>query len=310
MKITGQPEQFGRVAVLMGGIASEREISLRSGKAVYDALLAQGVDAIAVDIQESFIAELKSLRCDRVFNIVHGRGGEDGVLQGILQDLNLPYTGSGVMASALAMDKLRTKMCWKGVGLPTPDWQVIRQADDIETCIAQLGFPMIVKPSQEGSSLGMSQAKDKEELMTAWVNARQYDCEVYAERWVFGREYTVGVLQQQALPLVGVQTTHSFYDYEAKYFSDTTRYHCPSGLEPDVERQLQVLALEACSAIGVTGWGRVDLFLEAGEQPQLIEVNTVPGMTDHSLVPMAAKAADMSFEELVWRILETSLDAQ
>ncbi len=305
-----KPEQFGRVAVLMGGTAAEREISLRSGKAVYDALLALGVDAIAVDIQESFSRALENLSCDRIFNIVHGRGGEDGVLQGILQDLGLPYTGSGVMASALAMDKLRTKMCWKGVGLPTPDWQIIRSPDDIEACIEQLGFPVIVKPSQEGSSLGMSQAHNKAELMTAWATARQYGCEVYAERWVFGREYTVGVLQGQPLPLVGVQASNSFYDYEAKYFSDKTRYYCPSGLNPEVEQQLQALALEACSTIGVTGWGRVDLFLDAEERPQLIEVNTVPGMTDHSLVPMAAKEAGIDFEELVWRILETSLDAQ
>jgi D-alanine-D-alanine ligase len=305
--MTEKPEQFGRVAVVMGGTAAEREISLRSGAAVFQALKNQGVDAIAVDVQGSLIDALKDLAVDRVFNIIHGRGGEDGVLQAVLEVLGIPYTGSGVLASALAMDKHRTKLCWQGYGLITPQWFILKNEDDIEPCIAKLGFPVIVKPAQEGSSIGMSKAHNREELINALQIAAEYDCDVYAESWVTGKEYTVGVLDGVALPVIRLETPNAFYDYEAKYQATTTQYHCPCGLPREQEQMLQDLAVTACQVIGVKGWARVDVFIDETGQYQLIEVNTVPGMTDHSLVPMAAKQAGIDFENLVWRILASSL---
>lgn len=301
------PLDFGKVAVLMGGTAAEREISLKSGKAVYKALIAQGVDAIAIDVTGNPIEALKKTSFDRVFNIIHGRGGEDGVLQAVLEIENLPYTGSGVMASALSMDKLRTKLCWKGAGLSTPDWFLLNNVHDIDECIDTLGFPVIVKPAQEGSSIGMSKASSRDELIAALSLASQYRCDVYAERWVTGCEYTVAILAGEALPAIRLQTPNTFYDFEAKYQANTTQYHCPCGLDSKREQQLQALALKACQTVNVRGWSRVDVFIDEQDQAQLIEVNTVPGMTDHSLVPMAAKAAGIEFNELVWRILETSL---
>jgi len=301
------PEQFGRVAVVMGGTAAEREISLRSGTAVYQALKQQGVDVIAVDVQGSLIDALVGIRVDRVFNIIHGRGGEDGVLQGVLEVLGIPYTGSGVLASALAMDKLRTKLCWQGYGLVTPQWFLLKNEADLNACIEKLGFPVIVKPAQEGSSIGMSKANSRDELAKALQIAADYDCDVYAEAWVTGKEYTVGVLNGEALPVIRLETPNSFYDYDAKYQATTTQYHCPCGLDAQQEQELQTHAVTACEIIGIKGWARVDVFIDAAGQSQLIEVNTVPGMTDHSLVPMAAKQAGIDFEALVWRILATSL---
>jgi D-alanine-D-alanine ligase len=302
-----KPADFGKVAVLMGGSAAEREVSLRSGQAVYTALKNQGIDAIAIDVTANPIQALSGLQIDRVFNIIHGRGGEDGVLQAVLEVLGLPYTGSGVMASALSMDKLRTKLCWQGMGLTTPKWFVMQNEQDIGTCIAKLGFPVIVKPAQEGSSIGMSKANNREELIAALQTALPYNCDVYAEQWVQGNEYTVGVLNGEALPAIRLQTPNEFYDFDAKYRANTTQYHCPCGLTAEREQQLQVLAVKACQGLDVKGWARVDVFIDANDVAQLIEVNTVPGMTDHSLVPMAAKAAGIDFNELVWRILETSL---
>jgi len=299
--------EFGKVAVLMGGTAAEREISLISGKAVFLALQAQGVDAVAIDLTGSPIRALQDQGFDRVFNIVHGRGGEDGVLQAVLQALELPYTGSGVLASALSMDKLRTKLCWQAMGLPTPKWFVLKDASDIDACIDALGFPVIVKPALEGSSIGMSKANDRGELLAAQQLASQYGCDVYAEQWIEGKEYTVGILDGEALPAIRLETPHTFYDFDAKYRADTTQYHCPCGLDAQAEERLKALALTACEVVGVKGWGRVDCFLDKDGEPQLIEVNTVPGMTDHSLVPMAAKALGVDFEQLVWRILETSV---
>ena len=300
-------KQFGKVAVFMGGTAAEREISLISGKAVYEALLATGVDAIAVDITTNAIDALNGLTIDRVFNIVHGRGGEDGVLQAVLESLNIPYTGSGVLASALAMDKLRTKLCWQGAGLPTPRWFLLKSAADLDACIAQLGFPVIVKPSKEGSSIGMSKAHNLDELAKALSIAAEFNCDVYAEQWVTGKEYTVAVLNGKALPVIRLETPNEFYDYDAKYRANTTQYHCPAGLSDEKEQELRRLAETACDIIGVSDWGRVDVFIDENNQAQLIEVNTVPGMTDHSLVPMAAKQAGLSFENLVLTILDTSL---
>lgn len=301
------PADFGKVAVLMGGSAAEREVSLRSGQAVYTALKNQGIDAIAIDVTANPIQALAGLHIDRVFNIIHGRGGEDGVLQAVLEALGLPYTGSGVMASALSMDKLRTKLCWQGMGLSTPQWFVMQNQQDIDACIAKLGFPVIVKPAQEGSSIGMSKASNREELIAALQTALPYHCDVYAEQWVQGNEYTVGVLDGEALPAIRLQTPNEFYDFDAKYRANTTQYHCPCGLTAEREQQLQALAVKACQGLDVKGWARVDVFIDANDVAQLIEVNTVPGMTDHSLVPMAAKAAGIDFNELVWRILETSL---
>jgi D-alanine-D-alanine ligase len=302
-----KPEEFGRVAVLMGGSAAEREVSLRSGAAVYEALKRKGVDAVAIDVTGSPIEALAGHKFDRVFNIIHGRGGEDGVLQGVLEVMGIPYTGSGVMASALSMDKLRTKLCWQGYGLVTPKWYLLKDENDLDACIEKLGFPVIVKPAQEGSSIGMSKATNRDELQKALKVAAEYRCDVYAEAWVTGKEYTAAVLDGEALPVIRLETPNEFYDYEAKYQATTTQYHCPCGLSQEQELFVRELAVKACEVIGVKGWGRVDVFVDDSGQYQLIEVNTVPGMTDHSLVPMAAKQAGMDFEELVWRVLETSL---
>lgn len=301
-----KPEEFGKVAVLMGGTAAEREVSLRSGAAVYQALKRQGIDAMAIDVTGSVIDALADIKVDRVFNIIHGRGGEDGVLQGVLQVLGIPYTGSGVLASALSMDKLRTKLCWQGYGLTTPKWIVLKDESDVDTCIAALGFPVIVKPAQEGSSIGMSKANNRDELVHALKVASEYHCDVYAEAWVTGKEYTVAILNGRALPAIRLETPNVFYDYEAKYKASTTQYHCPCGLTPEQEEQLTTLALTASQVIGIKGWARVDVFIDNAGVAQLIEINTVPGMTDHSLVPMAAKQAGISFDALVWSLLETS----
>lgn len=299
--------KFGRVAVMMGGISAEREVSLKSGHAVLQGLLARGVNAVGIDVGINPLDPLLNGHYDRVFNIMHGRGGEDGVLQGALEALGIPYTGSGVLASALSMDKLRTKLCWLGAGLPTPRWMLLESAADLDRCAAALGFPVIVKPSEEGSSIGMSRAESRVELETAWQQASQFNCRVFAETWITGKEYTAAVLGGQALPMIRLETPHVFYDYDAKYRAESTRYHCPCGLPAEREAQLQELVLKACECIGVEGWGRVDLLVDESGQPWLIEVNTVPGMTDHSLVPMAARAAGIDFDELVWRILESSL---
>ncbi|MCF6202268.1 MAG: D-alanine--D-alanine ligase [Methylococcaceae bacterium] len=300
--------KFGHVAVVIGGASAEREISLSSGMAVFDALKRLNINATVIDVNNNAITALAKKNIDRVFNVIHGRGGEDGVLQSILQIMNIPYTGSGVMASALTMDKLRTKLCWKGFGLTTPKWFILDNESDIEPCINKLGFPVIVKPSEEGSSIGMSKANNADELQKALLIAQDYQCEVYAESWVKGEEYTVAVLDKEALAVIRLETPNEFYDFEAKYQSSTTQYHCPCGLTEQQENELKSLALKACAVVGVKGWGRVDMFIDEMGVTQLIEVNTVPGMTDHSLVPMAAKAEGIKFDELVWRILETSLN--
>jgi D-alanine-D-alanine ligase len=301
-----KPEAFGRVAVLMGGFAAERQVSLNSGAAVFAALKRKNVDAVAIDVTGSPITALAGQQFDRVFNIIHGRGGEDGVLQGVLEAMDMPYTGSGVLASALSMDKLRTKLCWQGYCLPSPKWCLLKNTDDLDACIERLGFPVIVKPAQEGSSIGMSKASNRDELSKALQVAAEFRCDVYAESWVVGKEYTVALLDGQALPAIRLETPNTFYDYEAKYLANTTQYYCPCGLSEGHEQSLQQLAVKAGEVIGVKGWARVDVFIDASGQAQLIEINTVPGMTDHSLVPMAAKQAGIGFDDLVWRILETS----
>jgi len=300
------PSTFGKVAVAMGGDAAEREISLVSGKAVLDALISKGIDAFGFDTKNESLEQLKELGVNRVFNIIHGRGGEDGLLQGALDMLKVPYTGSGVLGSALGMDKLRTKLCWSGSDIPTPAWYVLRTKTDVENCAKKLGFPVIVKPSLEGSSLGMAKANNIEELHVAHVNAADFNCDVIAEQWVEGKEYTVAILGKTALPMIKLQTPHDFYDYEAKYQANSTQYDCPCGLPVEKEQQLQTLALDAFQILGGSGWGRVDLMLDASGNPWFLEINTVPGMTSHSLVPMAAQQAGYNFETLVCKILETS----
>jgi D-alanine-D-alanine ligase len=298
---------FGRVAVLMGGASAEREISLLTGKAVHAALLERGVDAHAVDATGGFINVLTDGSYDRVWIALHGRGGEDGTVQGLLEMLNIPYTGSGVLGSALAMDKLRTKQLLEGVGIATPRWRLIETEAQCAEVAEDLGCPMIVKPALEGSSIGMSKVDSPDALPAAWRTAAESGSEVFAEAWVHGPEYTAAILQGQALPLIRIAANNTFYDYEAKYFSDETRYVCPCGLPAKQEQQLAELALKAFHTVGAVGWGRVDFMIDEESGDVLVlEVNTVPGMTSHSLVPMAAEQAGIDFGGLVWRILETS----
>ncbi len=305
------PGLFGKVAVLMGGWSAEREISLRSGAAVLDALRHQGVNAVGVDVQRpQVVAALSAGGFDRAFNILHGPGGEDGVIQGLLETLQIPYTGSGVLASALAMDKLRCKELLEGSGIPTPPWMVL-EADTAPGLVeATLGLPVMVKPALEGSSIGMSKVTEADDLPAAYKAAAAYAGEVLAERWIGGREYTVAVLGEEALPVIALETPREFYDYAAKYEADDTRYLCPCGLSAEEEQRLQRLALAAFEAVGASGWGRVDILADTDGTPYVIELNTVPGMTDHSLVPMAAKAAGIDFDELVVRILAQTMKGE
>jgi D-alanine-D-alanine ligase len=298
---------FGKVAVLLGGRAAEREISLKSGAAVLAALRARGVDAHPIDPDERVLERLREGGYDRAFIALHGRGGEDGVIQGALETIGLPYTGTGVLGSALGMDKYRTKLAWMGRGLPVAESVLLAVQSDLDSAAA-LGFPLMVKPAREGSSIGMGRVADRGALERAWREAREYDPLVLAERWIQGAEYTCAVLGAEALPLIRLETPNAFYDYDAKYRADSTRYICPCGLSAEEERRLQTIALDAFDTAGASGWGRVDFMLDADGRVYLLEINTVPGMTDHSLVPMAAKAAGIDFETLVVKILETSLD--
>lgn len=305
--MTVRASAFGKVAVLMGGRAAEREVSLKSGSAVLDALLRRGVDAHAIDPQTDVLERLRAGGFDRAFIVLHGRGGEDGVMQGALETIGLRYTGSGVLGSALGMDKYRCKLLWRGCGLPTADFVLLRTATDLPRAEA-LGFPLMIKPVREGSSIGMAKADDPAGLAAAWAEAARFDASVLAERWISGPEYTCAILGTEALPLIRLETPRAFYDYEAKYQSDSTRYLCPCGLAAQEEERLQDIALEAFHAVGASGWGRVDIMVDQDLGPQLLEINTVPGMTDHSLVPMAARARGLEFDDLVWQILETSCD--
>ncbi|WP_260294937.1 D-alanine--D-alanine ligase [Sedimenticola hydrogenitrophicus] len=296
---------FGKVAVLMGGLSAEREVSLQGGQAVLEALVRRGVNAQGVDAGRDVLSLLQQEHYDRVFIMLHGRGGEDGVIQGALESIGMPYTGSGVAGSALGMDKYRCKLLWKGLGLPTADFVMLEQAADLARAEV-LGFPLMIKPSHEGSSIGMAKVESRQQLEQAWRQAAGYDVEVMAERWISGAEYTASILDDQVLPLIRIETPHTFYDYEAKYQADSTAYHCPCGLPAEHEAELRRLADKAFRAVGAKGWGRVDLMLDAVGNPLLLEVNTVPGMTSHSLVPMAARVEGIDFDELVWRILSAS----
>ena len=302
-------KDFGRVAVLMGGWSAERPISLQSGQAVLDALLRQGINAFGIDVtKKTILDDLKNEKINRAFIVLHGKGGEDGTIQSLLEVLDIPYTGSGVAASAIAMDKLRTKLLLEGAGLPTPLFVVMDSLSDGESIAATLGFPLIVKPTLEGSSLGMSRVESVEELNAAYTNAKDYAGEVLIEQWITGAEYTVAILGQDVLPAIQLKTSHSFYDYRAKYQSNDTEYLCPCGLSKEDEGHLQRLALSAFNKVGASGWGRVDLMCDSNSKPWIIEINTIPGMTDHSLVPMAAKEHGLNFDELVSAILKQTLE--
>jgi len=288
----------------MGGKSAEREISLKSGAMVLNALRKGGVDAHAFDPRDSGLEALKQQGYARAFIALHGRFGEDGTVQGALEYLGIPYTGSGVMASALAMDKWRTKLLWHAAGLPTPAYRLMDARSDPAVLAARLGLPLMVKPAREGSSIGMSKVTSVEKIAPAYELAAGYDDVVIAERFIEGMELTAAILGDEPLPLIRLETPREFYDYQAKYFADDTRYICPCGLPADKERALQQTALEAFRVLGCSSWGRVDLMLDRDGNPQLLEVNTIPGMTDHSLVPMAARAKGISFESLAVRILD------
>lgn len=299
--------KFGRVGLLYGGTSSEREVSLMSGEAVHKALLALGVDVVAIDAADGLLQILPSHNLDRVFIALHGPGGEDGTLQGALEYLGMPYTGSGVLASALAMDKLRCKQMWQGMGLPTADFALLHEQSDWSEIMQRLGGKAMVKPACEGSSIGMSRAETPEQLKQAWAEASRFAATVIAEPLLEGEEYTVAILGDQALPSIRIKSRDVFYDYQAKYFSDETQYFCPAGLSDEREAELRELSIQAFKSVGCAGWGRVDVMVDDQGKFQLLEVNTVPGMTSHSLVPMAAKAVGLDFQALVQAILEESL---
>ena len=302
-----QVTKFGTVGLLSGGLSSEREISLMTGAAVLKSMRNLGIDVIAIDVQKDFINSLQSYQLDLVFVALHGPGGEDGTLQGALEYLGIPYTGSGVMASALAMDKLRCKQLWRGIGLPTADFYLLDKESNYEEILNKLGGKCVVKPSCEGSSIGMSLAESAQQLREAWKLASEFDTAVIAESKLEGEEYTVAILGERALPSIRIDSQATFYDYQAKYFSDKTQYFCPSGLSNERESELRELAMQAFKSLNCKGWGRVDVMTDADGAFHILEVNTVPGMTSHSLVPMAAKAAGIEFDDLVCAILEESL---
>jgi D-alanine-D-alanine ligase len=297
-------DRFGKVAVLFGGTSAEREVSLKSGNAVLAALRSKDLDAHPFDPAERPLHKLREEGFDRAFVILHGRGGEDGTVQGELELLGIPYTGSGVMASALGMDKWRTKLVWRGADLPVPDYALLDDSTDLDAVERQLGLPLFVKPANEGSSVGISKVKAAGELSQAYKAASKHDRLVLAERFLGGGEYTVAILGDRALPVIRIVPATEFYDFEAKYFRDDTRYLCPCGLPAEQEARMQALALRAFQVLGCRGWGRVDVLVDDSGNPFLLEINTAPGMTDHSLVPMAARAAGIGFAELCVKVLE------
>jgi D-alanine-D-alanine ligase len=308
------PAQFGRVAVLMGGDSSEREVSLDSGRNVLEALRSRGIDANAVDGVQNLIRELQDYKpsqggFDRVFNILHGGVGENGVLQGLLEALRVPYTGPGVLGSALTMDKIRTKQVWLADGLPTARFTRLQPGSDMRAAVRELGLPVFVKPSTEGSSVGVFRVVGEEDLAPALTFAKDYDGELLVEQLVAGGEYTVGILGDVALPSIRIVPAGDWYDYHAKYIADDTQYLCP-GLQGDDEAEIRRLSLAAFRAAGCGGWGRVDVMRHADGRFALMEVNTAPGMTSHSLVPKAARELGCEFDELCWRILEQTVEAQ
>ena len=301
-----QDSQFGKVAVLMGGQSAEREISLKSGTAVLHALTAMKIDAHAIDVTADLFGQLKTDSYTRAFIALHGSLGENGCIQGGLKVIGLPYSGSGVMASSICMNKLMTKKIWQACGIPTPKFCILKDTVDQDALVQTLGLPIIFKPASQGSSIGVSKVESKEGIITAWKHAREFEETVIAEQWINGNEYTIAILNDRALPVIHLETPRVFYDFNAKYQADDTQYHCPCGLAKALELEIQDLALQAFQATDAIGWGRVDIMLDEKQQPWFLEVNTVPGMTNRSLVPMAAKAAAIPFNELVVKILATS----
>lgn len=306
------PQAFGKVAVLCGGWSAEREVSLQSGANVYAALQRRGVDVDMIDADRNVLLSLAGHGYARAINLMHGTGGEDGTVQALLELFDIPYCGCGVLASALAMDKLRTKRIWKAEGLPTPEWLLLESDDDALRAGERLGYPYFVKPAAEGSSVGISKVQFATSAVSAFRRAagefERRPRAVLAERNVAGGEYTCSILGETALPIIRIAPDGEFYDYNAKYISDRTQYHCPAGLPDAREAELRTLCLRAFELIGGRGWGRVDFLLDEDGREYLLEVNTLPGMTSHSLVPMAAKAVGIDFDELCWRILESSLE--
>ncbi len=296
--------EFEKVAVLMGGWSAEREVSLKSGQAVYQALCQQGINAQAIDVDRDIAHVLEVGKFSHVFNVLHGRGGEDGVIQGVLDVLLIPYTGSGVLGSALTMDKLRCKQLWQGIDLPTPEFVVLTSEQDCANALELLGLPLMIKPVMEGSSIGISKVNLAVEMIAAWEKASACGGVIMAEKFIQGKEYTMAVLDDMALPMICLETDNEFYDYDAKYVSNETRYICPCGLTKKFENELATIMLRSFKAVMGSGWGRVDFMLDVNQQPWLIEINTVPGMTNHSLLPMAAQQAGLSFENLVLTILQ------
>jgi D-alanine-D-alanine ligase len=305
----GSALQCGRVAVLMGGESAEREVSLKSGQAVYQALLAAGVDALPVDLQGHIFHQLTELKVDRAFNLLHGRGGEDGRIRAVLDFLNIPSTGSGVCASALTMNKVLTKKVIRCSGIATPDFIELHDESDCDRLLEDFGLPVFVKPVLEGSSIGTAPVHRSSELLPAWQAARRFGA-VFAERFIDGSEYTAGFIGAQVLPLIKLETPNEFYDYEAKYLADDTIYTCPSGLDDEQVSEIDAMVLATVRATGVCGWGRVDLMMDRQQRPWIIEVNTIPGMTDHSLIPMAGRAAGLEMPDLVLTILAATLNGE
>ncbi|PCJ31647.1 MAG: D-alanine--D-alanine ligase [Gammaproteobacteria bacterium] len=298
---------FGRVAVLMGGRSAEREISLKSGQAVLDGLISLGVDAHKIDVDRYVAQQLEQGDFARAFIILHGRGGEDGEIQGLLNTLEIPFTGSDITGAVLSMNKLLSKQVWIQHGLPTAEFATVTSATDANALVQSLSLPLIIKPVNEGSSIGMSKVQSVDELAAAITLATEFDAEVIAERWIEGEEYTVAIVNGKALPTIQLKTPNEFYDFEAKYQSNTTQYLCPCGLSEQIESQLQALAVNAFNVLRMKGWGRIDFMRDQAGEFYLLEANSIPGMTDHSLVPMAAKQAGLDFNQLVWQILAGSM---
>lgn len=301
------PAAFGRVAVLMGGWSTEREVSLLSGRNVLEALCAAGIDAHGVDVDRGNILRLAECGYTRAFNLLHGTGGEDGTVQAVLDLQGIPYPGCGVLASALGMDKLLCKHIWKAEGLPTPDYRLLGDSFDARVAAETLGYPLFIKPTADGSSMGVSKVSSPDQLTRALAEAYRPGGAVMAEAFVNGGEYTCAILEGQPLPLIQIDPDGEFYDYRAKYLSDNTRYHCPASLDSEAASALQDLCQRAFESLGGQGWGRVDFLLDNNAQPWLIEINTLPGMTAHSLLPIAARSAGIDFKELCWAVLETSM---
>ena len=310
MKPQIDPKSLGKTVVLFGGPSAEREVSLKSGRMVLEALQRQGVDAHAFDPAEQSVVELAQGSYDRAFIALHGRFGEDGTVQGALEWLGIPYTGSGVLTSALAMDKVLTKSVWKTTGLPTPDWVDLKPGFDATAVAHRLGLPLIVKPAQEGSTLGLTKVTEVGQLHAAFDTAYRYDRHVLAEAFISGMELTVPVMgfgvEAKALPVIRIVAPGGNYDYHNKYLGNETQYFCPSGLPEELEHEIQALVVNCYNALGCSGWGRADVMLDAQQRPWLLEINTSPGMTDHSLVPMSARVSGLTYDELVLQLLSTA----